>query len=49
MLSVTPRAIPLLKQRFAQFALEPLQRDIEGILALSTAAELEGALRTHTR
>ena len=46
-LSVTPRAIPELKQQLAQVAVAPLRRDIERILNLSTAAELEKAIRAH--
>jgi phosphoenolpyruvate-protein kinase (PTS system EI component) len=46
-LSVTPRAIPELKQRLAQLAVAPLRADIDRILALATAAELEHALHDH--
>jgi phosphotransferase system enzyme I (PtsP) len=46
-LSVTPRAIPELKQQLAQVAVAPLRRDIERILKLSTAGELEKAIRAH--
>jgi phosphoenolpyruvate-protein kinase (PTS system EI component) len=46
---VTPRAIPELKQRLAQVAVAPLQRDMQRILELGTAAELERALRDHVR
>jgi phosphotransferase system enzyme I (PtsP) len=48
-LSVTPRVIPELKQRLAQVAVAPLQRDMQRILELGTAAELERALRDHVR
>jgi phosphoenolpyruvate-protein phosphotransferase len=46
-LSVTPRIIPELKQRLAQHVFAPLARDMDRILALSTASELEQALRAH--
>jgi phosphoenolpyruvate-protein phosphotransferase len=46
-LSVTPRAIPELKQKLAQVAVRPLAQAMERILQLSTAAELEQALRSH--
>lgn len=46
-LSVTPRVIPELKQRLAHVSLGPLRRDIDGILELSTAAEIEQAIRAH--
>jgi phosphotransferase system enzyme I (PtsP) len=44
-LSVTPRAIPELKQRIAQCALAPLKRDMDRILELRTAEEVEQAIR----
>jgi phosphoenolpyruvate-protein kinase (PTS system EI component) len=46
-LSVTPRAIPELKQKLAQVAVRPLAQAMERILQLSTASELEQALRSH--
>lgn len=48
-LSVTPRAIPELKQRLARFALAPLQRDMQRILALGTASELRQAISDFAR
>jgi phosphoenolpyruvate-protein kinase (PTS system EI component) len=47
-LSVTPGAIPELKQKLAHVAVAPLRDDMERILALSTAAEPEQAIRAHT-
>jgi phosphoenolpyruvate-protein kinase (PTS system EI component) len=48
-LSVTPRAIPELKQRLARFAVAPLKRDMERILALPTAGELHQAIAHHAQ
>ena len=44
-LSVAPAAIPELKQKLAQWPLQPVRAAISGILAAATAAELEQALR----
>ena len=44
-LSVVPTAIPELKQALASARLEPMQRDIAGIIALSDAPSLAAALR----
>jgi phosphotransferase system, enzyme I, PtsP len=46
-LSVTPRAIPELKQRLSQASVRPLTLAMDRVLQLSTAAELEQALRSH--
>jgi phosphotransferase system enzyme I (PtsP) len=46
-LSITPRLIPELKQKLASVPLGPLVARIDRILALSTAADLEQALRAH--
>ncbi len=44
-LSLTPRAIPELKQKLSQVNLEPLRRGLEPLLAAQTTAEIEQALR----
>jgi phosphotransferase system enzyme I (PtsP) len=46
-LSVTPRAIPALKRALAHLPLAPLRSRIDKILASSTAADLEAALRAY--
>jgi phosphoenolpyruvate-protein kinase (PTS system EI component) len=46
-LSVTPRAIPELKQRLSRCVLSQLRRDIDRILELATAVEVEHAIRAH--
>jgi phosphoenolpyruvate-protein kinase (PTS system EI component) len=46
-LSVTPRAIPEIKQRLARCVLSRLRHDMDRILELATAAELEHAIRAH--
>ena len=38
---MTPRAIPELKQRLAQLHVAPLRRDMDRMLELSTALEVE--------
>lgn len=48
-LSVTPRALPGLKQRLARFSVEPLRSAMANILALPTAAEIREAIVAHTR
>ena len=44
-LSVVPTAIPELKQALAGARLEPMRREIEGIIALSDARSVAAALR----
>jgi phosphoenolpyruvate-protein kinase (PTS system EI component) len=46
-LSVTPPAIPELKQVLASVALEPLRASIDEVLALSTGAEIATSLRRY--
>lgn len=46
-LSVTPRIIPELKQKLAQVAVRALAADMDRILELPTAAELQHAIRAH--
>ena len=46
-LSVTPPAIPELKQQLAHLPLRPLVAAIDSILGSATAAEVEGALRAY--
>jgi phosphoenolpyruvate-protein phosphotransferase len=46
-LSVTPPAIPELKQQLARLPLRPLLAGIDALLDCATAAELEGALRAY--
>jgi phosphotransferase system, enzyme I, PtsP len=46
-LSVTPRVIPELKRTLARVSLDPLRSSIDGVLALSTAAAVEAALRAY--
>jgi phosphoenolpyruvate-protein kinase (PTS system EI component) len=48
-LSVPPPAVLELKQRFAQFELAPLRRDLDRALAHGTAEELRHAIGVHTR
>lgn len=48
-LSVTPRAIPELKQVLARVALEPLRARIDDVLAASSAEEIEVVLRRYVR
>ena len=44
-LSVVPSAIPGLKQALAGARLEPMRREMKGILALSDARSVAAALR----
>ncbi|HWA76298.1 MAG TPA: phosphoenolpyruvate--protein phosphotransferase [Polyangiaceae bacterium] len=46
-LSLTPRAIPELKQRLSQVTLEPLRVDLERLLSTRTTAEMEQSLRSY--
>jgi phosphotransferase system, enzyme I, PtsP len=47
-LSVVPTAIPELKQALAGMCLAPMKHAMEGMLRLSDAASLAGALRKHS-
>jgi phosphoenolpyruvate-protein phosphotransferase len=46
-LSVTPRALPRLRKHLAGVRVEPLRRNMDAVLALSTTDEIERALRRH--
>ncbi len=48
-LSVTPRAIPELKQALAQTPLEPLRGSVEALVALPSTEAVETALRQYAR
>lgn len=46
-LSVTPRAIPELKQKLSRVELAPVAANVEHLLAMRTTAEIEQSLRRH--
>lgn len=48
-LSVTPRAIPELKQALAGIPLDPLRASVDALLAIPTAEGVEAALRAYAR
>jgi phosphotransferase system, enzyme I, PtsP len=48
-LSVTPRAIPELKQALARIPIAPLRASVDALLAISTAEDVEAALRRYAR